>query len=141
MKLIRRNSADYLPNIFDDMFGKNWADNGYIRNNAPAVNVLENENGFELEMAAPGMKKNDFNIKLDKNVLTISYEKKDENTEKENGYTRKEFAYNSFQRSFVLPETVDTDKIAASYKDGILKLDISKKEEAKEKAPRTIKIA
>lgn len=141
MTLIRKNSADFMPGLFNDMFGKNWMESASVRNNVPAVNVKENENGFQLEMAAPGMDKKNFNIQLDKNVLTISYEKKAEKSEEDKGYTRKEFLYNSFQRAFVLPETVDTEKISADYKNGILKVDILKKEEAKEKAPRSIKIS
>ena len=107
----------------------------------PAVNVLESDNSFKIELAAPGLKKEDFKINIHENVLTISSEQKTENEENTGKYTRKEFNYKSFKRSFTLPKTVDGEKIVASYDNGVLGLELPKKEEAKPKEPRLIEIA
>jgi HSP20 family protein len=132
----------------DDFFNRgmiNWGTSNFSNSDTtlPAVNIKETENSYEVEMAAPGMKKEDFKIELDNNVLTISSEKSEE--WKDNGkdkYSRREFSYQSFQRSFSLPkEVVDEDKIEARYKDGVLLLSIPKQEKAKQKPPRKIEIA
>ena len=107
----------------------------------PKVNIRENTDGFHLEMAVPGFKKNDFNISVEKDELVISAEVKTEKEIAEENFTRKEFGYGSFQRTFVLPETVDSGKIGAKYEDGILSIAIPKKEEAKPKPARVIKIS
>ena len=109
----------------------------------PSVNIKETENDFHVEVAAPGMNKEDFNIELDNNILTISSEKSNENVEKEGEkYSKREFSYQSFQRSFTLPQgMVNEDKIKAEYKDGVLNLTIPKREEAKKKGRKTIKIS
>ena len=152
MSLIQRNK-NLLPSISrfwddDDFFNRgvlNWGHSNFSDSNStlPAVNIRETDNNYVVEMAAPGMKKEDFKIELDNNVLTISSEKTEEH--EENGkekYSRKEFSYQSFLRSFNLPkEVVDEEKIEAHYKDGVLHLIIPKKEEAKQKPPRKIKIA
>ena len=110
-----------------------WSNRNFSETNTtlPAVNVKEKKDGFEIEMSAPGLKKEDFNVDLSNSVLTISCAKKEEDeTKDEDGrYTRQEFSYQSFSRSFNLPETVDHEKIDAKYEDGILKLNIPKKEE------------
>ncbi|WP_339881341.1 Hsp20/alpha crystallin family protein [uncultured Algoriphagus sp.] len=110
----------------------------------PSVNILETGNDFKVEMAVPGMKKDDFKVELDNNTLSIqaeaSYE--NENSSDEPGrYTRKEFSYQSFRRSFYLPNTVDNEKIEATYQDGVLRLVIPKREEAKMKPVKTIQIS
>lgn len=109
----------------------------------PAVNIKETETGFELELAAPGLKKDQFSIEVDQNLLTISSERKDENESKnaEGTYSRREFSYSAFKRSFTLPETVDSEKIEAQYEDGVLHIAIPKKEEALPKPKRLIEIA
>jgi HSP20 family protein len=149
--LIRRN-RNFSPGFSrlwddDDFFNRgmiNW-DTNFSNSDAtlPAVNIKETENSYEVEMAAPGLKKDDFKIELDNNVLTISSEKSEE-TQEGNGnekYSRREFSYQSFQRSFALPkEVVDEDKIEAHYREGVLQLRIPKKEMAKQKPPRKIKI-
>ncbi len=149
--LIRRN-RNFFPAFSrlwddDDYFNRgmiNW-DTNFSNSDAtlPAVNIKETENSYEVEMAAPGLKKDDFKIELDNNVLTISSEKSEE-TQEGNGnekYSRREFSYQSFQRSFTLPkEVVDEDKIEAHYREGVLQLRIPKKEMAKQKPPRKIKI-
>jgi HSP20 family protein len=106
----------------------------------PAVNISENKERFDVTIAAPGMKKDDFNIDVDGNTLTISAETREEKEEKENRYTRKEYSYSSFSRSFSLPDGVNKDKIDASYDNGILKLSLPKTEEAKKAASKHISV-
>ncbi len=109
----------------------------------PAVNVNEDKKSYEIEVAAPGMNKDDFNIKVDNDMLSISSEKKSEKEEKGNDkkVVRKEFMYASFARSFRLPDNVDHDNINAKYKDGVLKIDVPKKEEEKSDNNRKIEIS
>jgi HSP20 family protein len=108
----------------------------------PKVNIKEVSDAFIVEMAVPGLKKSDFNIDLDNHVLSISAEIKEENKdERESGYTRREFGYSSFKRTFTLPESVEDDKIKATYNEGILNVYLPKKEEAKQKPARTIDIS
>lgn len=142
MTLIKR-SNDLFPTFFDDFFGRDWfLGNDMERTTMPSVNIQENEDGYQVQMAAPGMNKKDFNVELDNDTLTISYEHKESKEEKDEGrYTKREFNYQSFSRSFVLPNTIEAEKIEATYKDGILKLSIPKKEEAKKKPSRLISIS
>ncbi len=131
-----------FPSLFDDFF-RDWSVSNFSDTNTtlPAVNIKEDDNGFTIEVAAPGMDKKDFNINFDNDVLTISSEKKVENEDKGDNYTRKEYSYQSFTRSFRIPEnTVDSDKIVASYKNGELLISIPKKEEAKPKPARLIAV-
>lgn len=142
MNLIRRNPST-LPSLLDEFFKPDWFGGMEGMNtNVPAVNISESETGFELEVAAPGMKKEDFNIEVDNNVMTISNERTSESSEedKEKNFSRREFYYAAFRRSFNLPKTVNTEKIKASYKDGILNVEIPKKEEALPKPKRMIQI-
>ena len=144
MSLVR--FSNQMPSLFDrflenDLF--DWTNRNFSSTNTtlPAINIKEDENGFEVEMSAPGLDKKDFEIELNNNVLTISSEKKVENETKEGQrFTRREFSYQSFRRSFNLPETVDNDKIEAKYENGILKLNIPKREEAKPKPAKQIEI-
>ncbi|WP_348823468.1 Hsp20/alpha crystallin family protein [Flavobacterium aestuarii] len=149
MNLIKRN-AGQLPPVnrlfFDDIFGRdffNWENNNYSTTSTtlPSVNIKETSDNYEVEVAAPGMDKNDFKITLDSNRLTISSAKENEQTTKDENYTRREFSYQSFQRSFELPKNiVDEDKIQARYENGILLLSIPKREEVKPKPARMIEI-
>jgi HSP20 family protein len=151
MTLTKRNGnlMNSFPSIFDDFFTKDlfdWGNSNYSSSGTtlPAVNVKETPESFEVEMAAPGMKKEDFKVELNgNNVLTISSEHQQENENKDNDrYTRKEFSYQSFQRSFQLSrEAVDADKIQAKYENGVLHLTIPKKEEVKQKPARLINIS
>lgn len=147
MSLIKRNEANWLPSVFDDMFKADWLGGttnvNSIGTSIPAVNIQESDDNFMVEVAAPGKTRNDFNIELDNDILTISSEEKKENeTPEKNGrYTRKEFSYSNFKRAFSLPETVDNEKIAASYENGVLVINLPKKEEAKVPAKRTIEIS
>jgi HSP20 family protein len=141
MTLIKRFNSEF-PNYFDGFFGKDSSDHfwfpkaGYT---VPAVNILETTEGFEIEIAAPGLDKADFKINLQNNLLTISSSKSAQE-EKEKKYTKKEFSYASFERVFTLPNSVDGEKIEANYANGILKVAVPKKEEAKVKTPKTIEI-
>jgi len=123
---------DIEKNIFNQM--------EEARGDVPAVNILDNKDNYMMELAAPGLKKGDFKIKLDNQLLTISSEKKEEKEEQEENYTRKEFVFSSFSRSFTLPKTIVFDKIKADYKDGILIVNLPKKEE-EAKLTREIKVA
>ena len=140
MSLIRRNNL-YFPSLMDEFFKPDWF-GGMERfeNTLPAVNIKEDEMSYELELAIPGQKKEDFNVEIDDNVMTISMETKTEEETTQENYTRREFSYQSFKRSFTLPDTVDEDKIEASYLDGILKFKLPKREEVLPKPKRTIAI-
>jgi HSP20 family protein len=137
--------TQFAPKHFNGFFGKdlfNELYNPVFSGSVPAVNVLEGVEGFKIEVAAPGLGKADFKLNLDKNQLTISASKEQNVTENENEkYTRREFKYASFQRTFTLPNTVDGEKIGATYADGILTVTLPKREEAKDKPAREIEIA
>ena len=147
MSLIKRNEANWLPSVFDYMFKTYWLGGttnvNSIGTSIPAVNIQETEESFSVEVAAPGKTKEDFNIELENDVLTISSEDKKENeiTEKNGRYTRKEFSYSTFKRAFSLPDSVDSEKISAQYNNGVLEILLPKKEEAKVHAKRMIEIS
>ena len=150
MTLTKRNGnlTNPFPNLFDDLFSRDlfdWNNSNFSTTGTtlPAVNVKETPESFVVEMAAPGMKKEDFKVELNNNLLTISSEQKSEQEEKDNDrYTRKEFSYQSFQRSFQLSrEAVDADNIQAKYENGVLHLTIPKREEVKQKPSRLINIS
>ncbi|GAA4456341.1 Hsp20/alpha crystallin family protein [Nibrella saemangeumensis] len=141
--LVRSNGN--FPSLIENFFGRDMNEffnaGTAAMSNVPAVNVVEHSDGFRIEVAAPGLKKEDFKLQLSHNNLTISAFKETQNEEKENEkYTRREFSYTSFQRTFMLPNSVDAENIQASYTDGVLKIDIPKREEAKVKPPRQIEI-
>jgi HSP20 family protein len=122
-----------------DLFGWNsWTNEG---SSLPKVNIVETNDQFRVEMAAPGMKKEDFQVELDHDVLTIQSQFSTEHQDEDATFTKREFSYQSFKRSFYLPNTVESDKIKAKYKDGILSLEIPKKEEAKRKPVKSITIS
>jgi HSP20 family protein len=129
----------YFNDLFNDFF-ENVVNSDIRKGNVPQVNIRETDTGYHLEMAAPGLNKEDFKISIENEVLTVSGEKKSETSEKSGKYSRKEFSYNSFMRSFTLPEVVDTEKIMAKYENGIMMVDLPKKEEAKPKTPREVQI-
>jgi HSP20 family protein len=143
MSLMKRSEwptlgGSLLSNFFDDdrLHNSPW-----LRGESmPAVNVRENEKNFEVELAAPGFGKKDFKISLDYGVLTISGEKKHETERNEEKYTRREFGYTSFSRSFTMPENVSEDDIQASYEDGVLRLTIAKKQVQPSKPKKAIEI-
>ncbi len=138
-------STNQLPSLIENFFGRDMSDffNSTMpaMQNVPAVNVVENADGFRIEVAAPGLSKDDFKLNLNHNNLTISAYKENKQEEKENEkFTRREFSYSSFQRTFTLPTSVDSEAIQANYADGVLKIEIPKREEAKVKPPRQIEI-
>ena len=142
----RKNNNNLFPSFLDDMLGNDLlnpsADFGNLGFNVPAANIKEQEDKFVLELAAPGKSKNDFNVELDNDVLTISSEKEDKKEDKDGeSFTRKEYSYESFTRSFTIPESVDASQIKANYEDGILKFDLPKREEAKTQPKRMIDIS
>jgi HSP20 family protein len=132
-------ASDRFPSVLDDFFKpwNEWFTNGGFLSKpltVPAVNVVENRNEYKVSLAAPGMKKSDFEIDVEGNMLTISSEKEETKEEKDEQYTRKEFSYSSFSRSFSLPDDVKQDKIEAVYEDGVMKISLPKKEDAKTKS-------
>jgi HSP20 family protein len=126
-----RNAVNpWFNDVFDSLFNDSTLNDRFVTK-TPAVNIAETENQFHIELAVPGLKKEDFKINLDKNVLSVSAEKKAENVEEGKKYSKLEYGYTSFVRSFTLPEVADQAKIEAEYTDGILKLNVAKKEEVK----------
>jgi HSP20 family protein len=136
-----------FPSIFNRFFDGDWMDwrnsnFADVNSTLPAVNILENENDFQIELAVPGLKKEDFKIDFDNGSLIISSEIKDEKESKAQNFTRKEFSYKSFQRTFSIPKNlINHDKIAASYENGLLKITLPKAEEVKQKPVKQIKIS
>ena len=139
-KRMYNNDQNWLPTFFNDFFDNDWI----IKTNAtaPAINVVESDKDYKVEVAAPGMKKEDFNIHLgENNELVITMEQKNENKEEHKKYLRREFAYSKFQQSFILPDDVEKEKISASVNDGILTIELPKHApEEKAKVNRVIEI-
>ena len=140
---VRRSNQTWLPSIFNDFFDNDWM----VKANAtaPAINVFETEKEYKVELAAPGMTKEDFNVHIDEeNNLVISMEKKTENKEenkKEGRYLRREFSYSKFQQTMILPDDVDKDKISAQVENGVLNVNLPKfTEQEKEKAKKFIDV-
>jgi len=146
--LANSNSNQNTPNLsnwLDDIFNRDlpsvFTSNFNTGISLPKVNIKETADDFRVEMAVPGLKKSDFQLDLEDQILSISSEIKEENEYDEENYTRREFGYSSFKRTFTLPESVNDEKIKANYQDGILTILLPKKEEAKQKPARTIKIS
>ncbi len=145
--MLAKRSENHFPSIFDRFFNNDlmdWNLTNFSSTNTslPAVNVKETDDEFNIEVAAPGMDKKDFNISFHNNVLTISSEKKEEKKEEKGKYFRKEFSYQSFQRSFTVADNaVDGDKITARYADGILTVALPKREESKPKPLKEIAVS
>jgi HSP20 family protein len=140
MNLVKHNrNRNYFPSVMDEFFRPDFF-NREFNANVPPVNIRETDTAFEVELSAPGKKKEDFVIDLENDLLTISSEHTEEKTEGQGKYTRREFSHTSFRRAFTLPETAKDDNIKASYENGILKISIPKKEEALPKPKRQIDI-
>lgn len=141
----KQSTFPTLSSLMDDWFVRDFSplfpSNFNTDIALPKTNIKETDDAYFVEMAVPGLKKNDFQLHLDNQLLSISAEIEEENEEKNDNYTRREFGYSSFKRSFSLPEFIDESKIEAHYNDGILKVELPKKEEAKQKPPKTIKIS
>lgn len=146
--LIKTNGSLFpaIPSLLDDFFGRNWLDSSLadwrtFGSTLPAVNVQETNDNYLIEVAAPGMKKDDFKVELENDVLTISSEQQNSHEEKDGNYARREFSYQAFRRSFSLPQhKVKADGISARYTDGILHITIPKTEEAKTKPAKQIAV-
>ena len=146
MSLVKSNQKEELfPSLLSDFFDNNrffrnpWFEREFT-NSLPAVNIKEDGKQFDIEFAAPGFNKNDFKINVENNVMTVSAEKKDEKNEENKRFTRKEFNYSSFSRSFTLPQSVNSDKIDAKYTDGVLHLQVPKKDQVKDSPTKEIKV-
>lgn len=136
--------SERIPSVFEDLFKpwNEWFDGGLWGKTMtiPAVNIVEHNNEYQVSLAVPGMKKDDFKIDVDGNMLTISSEKEASKEEIEKKFTRKEYNYSSFSRSFTLPEEINKEKIEAKYEEGVLKLMLPKREEAKKPAAKHIAV-
>jgi HSP20 family protein len=148
MSLVRYNPfRDLKPvtvdSIFDDFFGRSVSDfiGTEFVSTTPSVNIIESDNNYTIEVAAPGLNKSDFNLSLDKDQLTISAMKENKEESKDGKWSRKEFSFKRFKRSFHISDDIDQDSISANYDNGILSVVLNKKEEAKPKAPTTIEIS
>lgn len=133
--------SSWVDDLFESGLGTGFLSNFNTGMTLPAVNIKENKDEYFLEIAVPGMKKSDFDIDVDNKILSISSEKSEEQVNEEENYTRREFGYSSFKRTFTLPETVESDKIKAQYKDGILTINLPKREEAKQKPAKRIDVS
>lgn len=141
MSIVKRNNLVF-PALMNEIFKPDWF--GGLETavrNLPSVNIKENEADFLLELSVPGRNKTDFNIEIDKDVLTVSTEVSAEEVAKEEKYTRKEFSFESFKRSFTLPDTIAVENIKADYENGILSFVLPKKEEALPKPKRHIELS
>lgn len=131
--LRNRSGFPAVNDLFNDFFD-GMVTSDFRRWSSPAVNISETDDEFTMQMAAPGLKKNDFKLNVDENTLTVSAEKKSESSENSKKYNRREFSFTSFSRHFTLPETVNVDAISANYEDGIMTIRLPKREEAKPKS-------
>ena len=128
-----KNNNALMPgfnDIFENFFNDSFVTDRMVAR-VPAVNISETSEAYHIELAAPGLRKHDFKISTERNLLTVSVEHRNENTENNKKYNKREFSYTSFVRSFTLPETADDSRIEAVYNDGVLQIDVAKKEEAK----------
>lgn len=146
MSLVKSNKKEELfPSLLSDFFDNSrFFGNRFFErefnDSLPAVNIKEDNKQFDIEFAAPGFSKNDFKIDVENDVMTVSAEKKEEKNEENKRFTRREFSYNTFSRSFTLPQSVNADKIDAKYTDGVLHLQVPKKEEVKTQPKKQIKV-
>jgi HSP20 family protein len=133
-----------MPTVFDDFFKpwNEWFDGGMLGriNNIPAVNITEHKDNFMVSLAAPGLKKDDFKIDIEGDMLTISSEKEESKEEKDKKFTRKEYNFSSFSRSFTLPAEIIKEKIEAKYEDGVLKIALPRKDAVKAEIAKHIAV-
>lgn len=129
----KKNNSALLPSfndVFESIFNDSFFNDRLVAR-VPAANISETEDHYHVELAAPGLKKEDFKISLDRNVLNISVERENEGSDVQKNYSKREYSYSSFVRSFTLPDSANAESIEAAYTDGVLKIDIAKREEAK----------
>jgi HSP20 family protein len=143
--LALNKAFEKMPTVFDEYFKpwNEWFDNSNFLGrtmNMPAVNITEHKNEYEVSLAVPGMKKDDFKIDIEGNMLTISSEKEENKEEKDKKFTRKEYNFSCFSRSFTLPEEINKEQIEAKYVDGVLKIALPRKEEAKKISAKHIAV-
>lgn len=141
--MLARINRNYVPAYWDDFFNDsffNQLNSTTCNGNNPAVNVSEDDNGYTIEVAAPGIARKAFNLEIENDVLTISTGQKESKEEQKQNFLRREFNYHTFKRSFQLPETIDQEQIGATHEAGILTLSLPKKEEEVQKAPRQIEV-
>ena len=141
--MLARINRNYVPAYWDDFFNDrvfNSLNNSHCNTTSPAVNIEEGDKEFSIEVAVPGLSRKDFRIEVEDDVLTISSEEKQKKEDKKRNYTRREFSYHSFKRSFQLPETVDQDQIKASHESGVLSITLPKRDEVVQKAPKQIEV-
>jgi len=141
--MLALRNINTLPSLVEEFFNdfpfaglRNWT-----TSSVPAVNIAETKDEYRIEVAAPGLDKDDFKVNIEDDTLTISANKEEKKEEKDETYTRREFSYTSFSRSFNLPDTVDSEKIKAEHKNGVLTIYVPKKEEVKKKLSREVKIS
>lgn len=141
MKTLKQNNKNFwFPNLLDDVFNQGFAPTSSL--SLPSVNIIEFENRFEIELAIPGKNKENFNIEIEEDILTVGFtETAEQETEEKGKYTRKEFSYSSFKRTFALPDNVNQEDIKVTYENGILKFDLPKKLESISKEKRSLSIA
>ena len=141
MNLIRKQNA-FFPSLVDELFNQDMrVRNSSISSTMPAVNIIEQDTQFLIELAAPGNKKEDFEIEIEDGILSISSSNEEENTSEKETFTRHEFSYNSFRRSFTIPESVDVSTIEANYNEGVLLIKLLKLEEALPQPKKLITIS
>lgn len=136
---VRPRFSNWVESLLSPELNTFW-DDVPSRLKVPATNIREKDDEFVIEVASPGMKKSDFEVNVDNGVLSIGYEVEEKYEKEEERYTHREFGYNSFKRSFTLPDSVDGDKVSAKYHDGILFVSLPKKEEARKKPARLIDV-
>lgn len=140
MNLVRKHNSPFFPALFDEWLSNEWLPSSTLpTRQLPAVNIQETDTSFLLELAAPGFKKEDLQVEVEKDILSISSQS-DAAAEEDAQYTRKEYGYRSFRRTFTIPESVDSKKIEAQYKEGILEVKLPKKKEMLQEAKKSIRI-
>lgn len=141
MSIVKWNrNSDFFPNLLGEIFNDEMYEKVANRVSMPAVNLKETDSAYEIHLAAPGLKKEDFKISLENKMLTIASEKSSKNEDSTDSFTRKEYNYSSFSRAFTLPENADIESIDAKYENGELKINLPKKEDETDK-PREITIS
>lgn len=147
MTLTKRNAGNF-PSLVEEMLDSNYLFPGLFSSNffkggkmIPQTNVVEEEKEFKIELSVPGLKKEDFKIEVDNGTLTVSCEKEEETTDKSRKYRVREYSYNSFSRSFQLPDNIKEEDINAKYEDGVLCLTVPKKELTTSKPKKAIKVS
>ena len=141
--MLARINRNYVPAYWDDFFNDSFfkqVNSTTSKGNTPAVNVSEDEKGYFIEVAAPGIDRKDFRLEIENDVLTISSEHKESKKEEKQNYLRREFNYKTFKSSFQLPENIDQEQIKATHEAGVLTLSLPKIEEVVQKAPKQIEI-